>query len=99
MSKPLLSEGMPPRPLMLYAEPQARDVMYAAPDGPPQFVWMNQRREPVVSCVGPERIETLWWRGPSVRRDYYRVTTESGDHLWMFRQLADGKWFAHGEFA
>jgi protein ImuB len=88
-----------PRPLLLYSQPQARDVMYVAPDGPPQFVWMNQRRERVVSCVGPERIETLWWRGPSVRRDYYRVAIESGEHLWMFRRLADGKWFAHGEFA
>jgi protein ImuB len=99
MPTPPRSEGMPPRPLMLYAEPQAMEVMYAAPDGPPQFVWMDERRERIVSCVGPERIETLWWRGPSVRRDYYRVTTESGDHLWMFRRLADGDWFAHGEFA
>jgi protein ImuB len=88
-----------PRPIVLYSEPQARKVMCVAPDGPPQCVWMNQRRERVVSCVGPERIETLWWRGPSMRRDYYRVATESGEHLWMFRRLADGKWFAHGEFA
>jgi protein ImuB len=94
-----LREGIPPRPLMLYSEPQARKVMCVAPDGPPQCVWMNQRRERVVSCVGPERIETLWWRGPSVRRDYYRVATESGEYLWMFRRLTDGKWFAHGEFA
>jgi protein ImuB len=88
-----------PRPLMLYSQPQARKVICVAPDGPPQCVWMNQRRERVLSCVGPERIETLWWRGASVRRDYYRVATESGEHLWMFRRLDDGKWFAHGEFA
>ena len=45
------------------------------------------------SCahVGPERIETLWWRGPSVRRDYYRIATESGSQLWIFRRLADGQ--------
>ena len=30
---------------------------------------------------GPERIETLWWRGPSVRRDYYRIAVESGEPL------------------
>ena len=47
------------------------------------------RRERIVECVGPERIETLWWRGPSVRRDYYRVTTESGRYLWIFQRLAD----------
>jgi protein ImuB len=93
------SPDLSPRPLLLYSEPHASEVMCVAPNGPPQFVWMNQRREPVISCVGPERIETLWWRGPSVRRDYYRVATESGEHLWIFRRLADGKWFAHGEFA
>ena len=76
-----------------------RVVTCVEPDGPPQFLWMNHHREQIVSCVGPERIETLWWRGPSVRRDYYRMATESGGHLWMFQQLEDGKWFAHGEFA
>ena len=40
---------------------------------------------------GPERIETLWWRGPSVRRDYYRIATESGSQQWIFRRLADGR--------
>jgi protein ImuB len=88
----------PPRPLLLYPKPQATEVVCVAPDGPPQFVWRDSRREPIVSCVGPERIETLWWRGPSVRRDYYRVATASGSQLWMFRQLADGRWFVHGEF-
>jgi protein ImuB len=85
-------------PLMLHPNPEATEVVSVAPDGPPQFVWMGGHRERIVGCVGPERIETLWWRGPSVRRDYYRVATESGGHLWMFRQLADGKWFVHGIF-
>ena len=88
-----------PRPLTLYPEPQAMEVVCVVPDGPPQFVWVGKHRERIVNCVGPERIETLWWRGPSVRRDYYRVVTQSGGHLWMFRRLADGKWFVHGEFA
>jgi protein ImuB len=88
----------PPRPLLLYPTPQAMEVVCVAPDGPPQFVWLRGRRESIVGCVGPERIETLWWRGPAVRRDYYRVATESGDHLWMFRRLMDGRWFVHGEF-
>jgi protein ImuB len=88
-----------PRPLTLYSAPAATDVVCIAPDGPPQFIWMKKHRERIVSCVGPERIESLWWRGPSVRRDYYRVTTESGGHLWMFRQLTNGEWFVHGEFS
>jgi protein ImuB len=93
-----LSSCLPPRPLLLYPAPQPREVVCIAPDGPPQFVWVGKHREQIVGCLGPERIETLWWRGPSVRRDYYRVATQSGSHLWMFRRLADGRWFVHGEF-
>lgn len=86
------------RPLLLHPQPQSLEVVCIAPDGPPQFVWLEGRRERIVHCAGPERIETLWWRGPSVRRDYYRIATESGSHLWIFRQLTNAHWFLHGVF-
>lgn len=84
---------------MLYPAPEVTEVVCVSPDGPPEFVWVGRHRERVAGCVGPERIETLWWRGASVRRDYYRVATESGGQLWMFRRLGDGRWFVHGEFS
>jgi protein ImuB len=87
------------RPLLLEPKPQPLEMTSIAPDGPPQFIWLESRRERIVHCAGPERIETLWWRGPSVRRDYYRIATESGNHLWIFRRLADARWFLHGTFA
>ena len=95
----LRCESMPPRPVLLQPQPQALEVVCIAPDGPPQFVWFEGRRERIVHCAGPERIETLWWRGRSVRRDYYRVATEAGNHLWIFRRRADARWFLHGTFA
>jgi protein ImuB len=85
-------------PLLLHPAPQALEVVCVAPDGPPQFIWLAGRRERIVHHAGPERIETLWWRGPAVRRDYYRVATESGSHLWIFRRLTDRRWFLHGAF-
>jgi protein ImuB len=88
-----------PRPLLLHPKPQPLEVVCVAPDGPPQFVWLDRRRQRIVHCAGPERIETLWWRGPSVRRDYYRIAAESGAHLWIFRRLTDARWFLHGTFA
>jgi protein ImuB len=94
-----MSPCLAPRPLMLYPAPQALEVVCIAPDGPPQFVWLANRRERIVHCAGPERIETLWWRGSSVRRDYYRVAIASGSHLWIFRRLNDRRWFLHGMFA
>ena len=94
----LRDESMPPRPLLLQCEPQPLEVVCVAPDGPPQFVWLEGRRQRITHCAGPERIETLWWRGPSVRRDYYRIATPSGSHLWIFRRLTDTRWFLHGTF-
>lgn len=47
---------------------------------------------------GPERIETAWWDGPSVRRDYYRVQTDSGNLWWIFTDLKTGQWYLHGRF-
>ncbi len=94
-----LSPCLPSRPLLLHPVPQALEVGCIAPNGPPQFVWLENRRQRIVHHAGPERIETLWWRGSSVRRDYYRVALESGSHLWIFRRLNDRRWFLHGAFA
>ena len=60
---------------------------------------LGDRVHRVVTVHGPERIETAWWRGPTVRRDYHVVETESGARFWIFRSLRDGGWFLHGVFA
>ena len=52
----------------------------------------------IVSATGPERIETGWWRGRLVGRDYYRVETATGHWLWVFHRLCDDRWFLHGAF-
>ena len=86
------------RPLRLCCPPLPLEALSVAPDGPPiQFSYQNQLRR-IVRHWGPERIETGWWRGPSVRRDYYRAETADGCHFWIFRCLRDEKWFLQGEF-
>ncbi len=57
---------------------------------------MNPER--VIRSWGPERIETGWWRGLSVCRDYWRVETQTSQHFWVYRDLRSGQWFLHGEF-
>nr|WP_143547823.1 DNA polymerase Y family protein [Rhodopirellula sp. SM50] len=52
----------------------------------------------VAFAWGPERIETGWWDGPTIRRDYYRIETETGNVWWVFRDLKSGEWFLHGRF-
>jgi protein ImuB len=45
---------------------------------------------------GPERIESGWWDGDDVQRDYYVVRMPSGPDLWVFRDLRDSQWYLHG---
>lgn len=48
---------------------------------------------------GPERIESGWWDGRDVRRDYYVARTPAGARLWIFRERrVPGGWFLHGVF-
>lgn len=52
----------------------------------------------VMDARGPERLESGWWRGPSCRRDYYRIATHQGSWWWIFRDLKTGLWYLHGLF-
>jgi protein ImuB len=103
---PLLQAGKQPkrkppahRPSILRSPPVALSVVSVVPDGPPISFQIAGESHRVARWWGPERIESGWWRGPSVRRDYYRIETETGLRFWLFRRLADGKWFLHGEFS
>jgi protein ImuB len=40
---------------------------------------------------GPERIETGWWRDGLIRRQYWRVETDDGRWLWIYRDLEPRK--------
>lgn len=48
---------------------------------------------------GPERIESGWWDGMDVVRDYYVAQGRNGSRLWVFRDRSNGAWFVHGLFA
>lgn len=86
------------RPLRVLPLPVEVTVVAIAPEGPPScFDWQGSREE-VVACVGPERVETGWWRGRHIRRDYFRATCRSGRRCWLFRQRGAKRWFLHGWF-
>jgi protein ImuB len=87
------------RPGILHSPPIALTAISVVPDGPPISFRFAGQSHVVARWWGAERIESGWWRGPHVRRDYYRVETKSGHRYWLFRRLADGAWFLHGEFA
>jgi protein ImuB len=48
---------------------------------------------------GPERIETGWWDGDDIRRDYYVARDRRGVCLWIYRDLRSAAdWYLHGIF-
>ncbi|HEY3521002.1 MAG TPA: DNA polymerase Y family protein [Rhodanobacteraceae bacterium] len=50
--------------------------------------------------AGPERLETGWWDGEPVRRDYYVARTAQGQRAWIFCAAGQrGPWMLHGWFA
>ncbi len=71
---------------------------------PERPLWMLVEPQPFdgwegALVTGPERIETGWWDGHDVRRDYYVALTRAGVRLWLFRERPPGRgWFLHGVF-
>lgn len=65
---------------------------------PDQFQRPNRSTLPVHRHWGPERIETGWWRGQTVCRDYWRIETDCQAQVWVYRDRRSGKWYLHGEF-
>lgn len=93
-----MPDALPPRPLRLLVRPVAVAAVSLLPDGPPlQFPWQGQPQR-IAERWGPERIQTGWWRGQAIGRDYYRVATTTGRRFWIFRRLRDGRWFLQGVF-
>jgi len=78
-----------PRPLWLLDEPEP----------------LQHRLEqvPWVLKDGPERIESGWWDGNDLRRDYFVAETPEGAIVWIYRDhrygVDAGEWFLHGLFA
>jgi protein ImuB len=81
--------SFPPRPVWLLSEPAPLSQMLEA--------------EPWVLRDGPERIESGWWDGADVRRDYFVAENPCGETVWIYRDhrygIDDGEWFLHGLFA
>jgi len=79
---------------------------------PPRPVWLLDEAQslraeieakPWVLRDGPERIESGWWDGRDLRRDYFVAERPDGAIAWIYRDhrygTDDGEWFLHGLFA
>ena len=60
---------------------------------------LPRRRGPLRLLGEAERIETGWWDGAEIARDYYTAADSRGARLWVFREReAPHRWFLHGVF-
>ncbi len=87
------SSNHPTLVLRLWPAPQPVDVRIE--DGRPGAVVVDGAWRAVRELQGPERLSGDWWEDP-YRREYYRVRTDTGDLLWVFYDLRQGRWFWHG---
>ena len=46
----------------------------------------------------PQRIETGWWDGFDITRDYFVAHSPAGERLWVFQDRRGGGWYLHGLF-
>src|SRR5256714_1686076 len=78
------------RPFWLLESPRPLAEIGAVPhhDGPLELL------------VGPERIESGWWDGDDVARDYFVARMQNEALVWVYREWrGGGGWYLHGVFA
>jgi protein ImuB len=77
------------RPMWLLPLPQLMSEQNGLP----------RRRGPLRLLGEAERIETGWWDGGEIARDYFTAVDLHGVKLWVFRERgAPHRWFLHGVF-
>jgi protein ImuB len=102
-----------PPPPAARTTPVARTTCGSAPPvSRRRPLWLLPMPQPLVMRAGrpwrrgllqlvsePERIETGWWDGEDIARDYYAALDIHGVRLWIFRErTAAHRWFLHGIF-
>jgi protein ImuB len=108
----LCSEHRPEAAWHVVSEPQEQQSgSVRASSSAPRPLWLLESPVPLESRngiplfsgrmvleSGPERIETGWWDGHDIRRDYHVARNSYGQSAWVFRDLRHGGWYLHGLF-
>lgn len=83
-------------------EQARRDFLPVSSADMPRPVWLLTEPQPILKpqvLQGPERIESGWWDGKGVARDYYVARQREGARLWVFQDRHTQCWYLHGVFA
>ena len=78
------------RPFWLLERPQALEESESVPC----------HHGPLKLLAGPERIESGWWDGADMARDYFIARAADEALLWVYRERSlAGAWYLHGIFS
>lgn len=84
------AQALAPRPFWLLPQPHPLRCRQGRPMYHGALILEN----------GPERIESGWWDGGDIARDYYQARNKQGQKLWVFRERRGERgWYLHGIFA
>ena len=78
------------RPLWLFPQPTALSTHDGVPYLDSQLTIED----------GPERLESGWWDGGDIARDYFVAHDDAHSRYWIYRERGgERRWFLHGLFA
>lgn len=94
------------RPVRFIDPPVPIEIGEIIPGKWPVQIRIGSQIHRIVRAEGPERLTPEWWREQASRwasRDYYRIESELGIRLWIFRETrrneAGERWFLHGQLS
>ena len=80
--------------------PSARPLwLLHAPRPLMEIAEIPQHGGPLTLLTAPERIESGWWDGNDVKREYFVARNPAHSLLWIYRESREGGgWYLHGFF-
>lgn len=85
-------------PGVLHLLPAPLPVEVGVDGSRPAELWGEAGHHLLVAAEGPERLSGDWWTDP-YHREYFRVCTEEGSLIWLFREYRPSgelRWWLHG---
>jgi protein ImuB len=81
--------------------PSARPLWLLDPPRPlPEIAEIPQYEGPLTLMTRPECIESGWWNGKDVQREYFVACNPAQSLLWIYRESRrNGGWYLHGFFS
>ncbi len=85
-------------PGVLHLLPEPEPLRVRTEGNRPVEIRDGTGRQTLIAAEGPERLSGDWWKDP-YHREYFRVCTEEGGLLWLFREYRPSgrlRWWLHG---